>query len=180
MSITLPTRKGEIAVVWHRFENDAEGPVRVILVSNGNGRWEMRTEGGDPYVADGDDVEEYEDGKPYRWTDDASCANFVQDDGAYQRALSRVLLAVGLAMRGSVMLRPAQQVDNPSILGAGDNVVSRTKGNRQLVVTNEYGRSDGWFGSSVRTNKPLDAGEWLAALENLALALDAFDRHFEA
>jgi hypothetical protein len=39
--LTLPTKKDEKSVVWHGHETGAEGPCRIVLISNGRGKWSM-------------------------------------------------------------------------------------------------------------------------------------------
>lgn len=179
--LTLPKKKGEMIVLWHDFEKDAEGPVRIVLTSNGKGKWSMETQGGDPCWDDGDDVEEYEDnGESYRWTEDACIGTFQHSkEGGYQRALSRMSIDLMMSLRQHTFLTRGQKIGRPSLLEDGDNIVSKTKGKKLLVVSNLGTDFSGWPMMTIQTNKPLDADELVAALKNLALALDAFDKHYD-
>ena len=165
--MTLPTKKGEIAVVWSDHEPGSEGPVRVVVESDGRVRWSMRTECGlepeSPAATD------------YDWDTSGAAFHHVPDDhGARsQGALTRIMIDMLMALRGKWLLKPDQKA-KPSIRERGENVVSKTKGNKLLIVTEHGDHCEGGSLMSIATNKPLDAGEWVAALDALAHAIDDY------
>lgn len=167
----LPEKKGERAVVWEAFERDAEGPTRVVVTSDGKGRWSMATESA--YRADEDDPdgEVWTDGKRYAW--DAP-------PGAMPAMLGRVMTTMALAVGGRpYLLIPDVKPPLPTFTSRGDNVIAKIKGNRCLIVANHGDAYTGEPIVSIRTNKALDAGEWIAVLKGLARALTAYNRAME-
>lgn len=167
----LPSKKGERVTVLERFEDQAEGPSRIVLTSDGRGRWSMSTESAYRCEADDEGAEEWTDSKHYLW--DASA-------GVAPAALKRVMIDLALALRkdAGFYLRPEVTPAEPSITDDGENVVAKIRGNRCLIVDNHGSSYTGEPIVAIRTNKPFDPGQWLAALGNLAKAIDAYDREF--
>jgi hypothetical protein len=177
----LPTKKGERAILWHDFEDRAEGPCRVVLISNGRGKWSIRTEAGlriddlDEDLAKG--AEPYDDGHMYAWSTGLVLPSFeLPPGGGFDRAPSKVIVEASWALSQVVWLRPAQQVESPTIdLAADKSLISRTKGNKRLTLECVGSNYAGHPLMTMSTNKPMTAGELLVALQNLALALDRYD-----
>lgn len=169
--LKLPSKKNERAVVWQGFEDGADGPSRIVVTSDGRGRWSMSTESACRCEYDDEGAEEWEDGEHYLWEASA---------GVAPSALSRVMIDLSLALRefAGFCLRPEVTPVQPSITEDGENIVAKVSGNRCLIVDNVGSSYTGEPIVAIRTNKSLDPGQWIAALGNLAKAIDAYDREF--
>lgn len=171
MSIKLPNNKKEFVAVWSGFEDGAEGPDRIVIESDGRCRWQMRTESAFPCDPNSENAEIWND-KYYVWE---------EGGGVRVDALQRVMVNMLLALRrlAGFYLRPDTSPEFPSIISDKENVIAKMKGNKMLIVNVEGSSHDGEPFVSIRTNKALDPGEWMAALGSLAKAIDSYRGEFE-
>lgn len=169
MSIRLPSQAGERAVVWEKFDAEAGGPTRIVMTSDGNGRWMMATEAAyqsdDPDDPDG---EVWSDGDMYLWDGPA---------GLHPNDLGQATLDLAIAIRRASNA-PRSEVDplTPTFEKHGVNIIAKNADTRCLLVTNHGYDTYGVPLLELYTNKPMDAGEWLSSLYNLSKAIGTWER----
>lgn len=162
MMFKLPLEPSESAVLWDGEDGGERSRIRIECVERG--RWMMHTE---QHQAWGDEGSE----------DDEWCAGSIPLSG-----LQRSWTTLGLALRGHMttgyqFMRAFAKPKKPRLESKWKRLASVTGGGwwvKWRIVGD--GRDGPWV--EFDSKRALDADEWVVVLEQLAKALDDWDKRF--